>query len=293
MNRAARRAELGGHINVGRLGGFYPVRYYWRCDHLVANTPRILDDITAQGWPLSAARMLSNFGELTPKPAATRESLGVPDDAFVVLAMGRFDPWKSFDVLIASMKHLPGNVYLCLAGDGAPMAEFKALAEREGVAGRVRFLGWRKDQAALLGACDLLAVSAFHEPLGNVILEAWSLKVPVVAAASEGPGWLVEHGRTGLLCEPLNAVDMAAKIAEARANPALLKTMAENGHTKWATQFSKDVICRQYADFFREIKESGRTTSMPARMSRMLKGLALQYRNRPSQKEYRPDAVQG
>ncbi len=291
MNRAARRAEMGPHINVGRLGGFYPVRYYWRCDHLIANTPQIRDDIVGQGWPAHAAHMLSNFGELTPKPAATRASLDVPGDAVLLLAMGRFDPWKSFDVLISSLKHLPANVMLCLAGEGPPMAAFKAQAGEEGVADRIRFLGWRDDQAALLGACDLLVVPSFHEPLGNVILEAWSLQVPVVAAASEGPSWLITHGETGLLCEPQNPVDLADKIRQAVDNPALRASLAANGHAKWSGHFSKDTICRQYAAFFEDIRTNSRAPSMPARLGRMLKGFARQYRLRPSQKEYRPQAI--
>jgi glycosyltransferase involved in cell wall biosynthesis len=289
MNRAARRAELGPHINVGRLGGFYPVRYYWRCDHVIANTPQIHDDILSQGWPAHAAHMLSNFGELSPKPAASRASLGVPENAFLLLAMGRFDPWKSFDVLIAALKHLPPGVFLCLAGDGgeAVTAEFRALAARESVADRVRFLGWRNDQAALLGACDLCVVPSSHEPLGNVILEAWSLKVPVVAAASEGPSWLIDHGETGLLCQTLDAKDLAAKIRAAYDNPALLQTMAEKGHAKWSENFSKDVICRQYIAFFKDITENRRSPSMPARMTRMLKGLASRYTQRSSHNGHR------
>jgi glycosyltransferase involved in cell wall biosynthesis len=288
MNRAARRAEMGPHINVGRLGGFYPVRYYWRCNHLIANTPGIHTDIIRQGWPGSAAHMISNFGELTPEPPVSRASLGVPDDAFLLLGMGRFDPWKGFDVLIAAMKYLPQNTVLCLAGDGTPMPEFRALADREGVAGRVRFLGWRDDQAALLGACDLCVVPSSHEPLGNVILEAWSLGVPVVAAASEGPGWLITHGVTGLLCKKRDAADLAAKIAQARENPALLRGMAERGHAKWEANFSRQGICRQYLDFFNAILSGDRSLSMPARMTRMLKGLALQYRSQQEHKEFRP-----
>jgi glycosyltransferase involved in cell wall biosynthesis len=277
MNRAARRSELGRHINVGRMGGFYPVRYYWRCDHVIANTPQIHSHILKQGWPSHAAHMLSNFGELTPAPAASRASLGVPEDAFLLLAMGRFDPWKSFDVLISALKYLPPRIVLCLAGDGPAMADFQALAAKEGVADRVRFLGWRNDQAALLGACDLCVVPSSHEPLGNVILEAWSLNVPVVAAASEGPSWLISHGETGLLCQPLNAQDLAARINEAAGDPSLLRRLAENGHAKWAASFSKDMICRQYIDFFNHITANRRSPSMPARMSRMLKGMALRY----------------
>lgn len=286
MNRAARRAELGPHINVGRLGGFYPVRYYWRCDHLIANTPQIHQDILLQGWPAHAARMLTNFGELEPRPAASRAELGVPGDAFLVLALGRFDPWKGFNVLLSAMKHLPENVVLCLAGNGPPMEAFKRQVEADGVAGRVRFLGWRDDQAALLGASDLCVVSSLHEPLGNVILEAWSLGVPVVAAASEGPGWLIADGETGLLCAPGDARDMADKIRQAHDNPDLRRAMAANGHAKWQAQFSRETICRQYVDFFREITTNRRTPSLPARMSRMIRGLALQRRSRAAQKSH-------
>jgi len=287
MNRAARRAEMGSHINVGRLGGFYPVRYYWRCDHLIANTPQILDDITGQGWPAHAARMLSNFGELAPQPVADRASLGVPEDAFMLLAMGRFDPWKSFDTLISALKHLPEKTMLCLAGAGDRATLFEAHAVREGVSGRVKFLGWRDDQAALLGACDLCVVPSYHEPLGNVILEAWSLRAPVVAAASEGPRWLISHGETGLLCEPRNAADMAAKIREVQDSTALRQRLIEKGHAKWASSFSKEVICKQYAGFFKDVRTESRPSS-PVRLSRMLKGLALQSRSRPSQKEPGP-----
>jgi glycosyltransferase involved in cell wall biosynthesis len=292
MNRAARRAVVGPHINVGRLGGFYPVRYYWRCDHLIANTPQIYDDILGQGWPAHAAHMLSNFGELTTRPAATRAELGVPDDAFLLLAMGRFDPWKCFDVLISAMTYLPPHVVLCLAGDGAPMAAFQAQAAEQGVADRIRFLGWRDDQAALLGACDLLVVPSSHEPLGNVILEAWSLKVPVVAAASEGPSWLIANGETGLLCEPRNPLDLADTIRRAHDDPGLRQSLAERGQAKWGSQFCKDVICRQYIAFFEAIVGTHRAPSMPARVGRMLKGFAMQHRMRPTQKEYRPQASQ-
>jgi glycosyltransferase involved in cell wall biosynthesis len=161
----------------------------------------------------------------------------------------------------------------------------RAHAEIQGAGGE---RGRSNDQAALLGACDLCVVPSFHEPLGNVILEAWSLKVPVVAAASEGPSWLITDGQTGLLCEPLNKADLAAKIREAQDNPDLLRAMAEKGYAKWAGGFSKEIICRQYMNFFNEIRANERSPSMTARMGRMLKGFTRQYRPRPSQKEYRP-----
>ncbi|MEJ2228770.1 MAG: FkbM family methyltransferase [Alphaproteobacteria bacterium] len=284
MNRAARRAETGDHVNIGRLGGFYPVRYYWKCDHLVANTPQIYDDICAQGWPAQATRMISNFGELTPEPAAKRAALDVPEDAFMLLALGRFDPWKSFDVLISALKHLPENTYLCLAGMGARASLYRAHAISEGVAHRVRFLGWRDDQAALLKTCDLCVVPSHHEPLGNVILEAWSLGAPVVAAASEGPSWLISHGDTGMLAEPKNVSDLAEKISEVQQNAKLRQRIAANGNAKWANEFSKDIICRQYVSFLEEAIAAPRVSRL-TRISRLARGLAPLPSHRPSQKD--------
>ena len=49
MNRAARFAPRGDWVLAGRLGGFYDLSYYRRCDHLIANTRGIVDWITGQG----------------------------------------------------------------------------------------------------------------------------------------------------------------------------------------------------------------------------------------------------
>lgn len=280
MNRAARRAEIGPHINVGRMGGFYPVRYYWGCDHLIANTPQIHEDILAQGWPAHAARMISNFGELTPQPPADRAALGVPPGAFMLLALGRFDPWKGFDTLISALQYLPENVILCLAGTGERADLLQAHAVAEGVSARVKFLGWRNDQAALLRACDLCVVPSCHEPLSNVILEAWSQGVPVVATASEGPRWLIDDGDTGLLCELKNPTDLAAKIRKVHDDHALRDTLARNGNAKWVNSFSMNIICQQYVRFFEEISASRRPSAM-ARFSRLVKGVAQHSRHAP------------
>lgn len=253
MNRAGRRAVRGRHVNIGRLGGFYPVKNYRRCDYLIANTPQIRDHILRQGWPETRVRMISNFGELAPLAPASRAELEVPEDSFMLLALGRSDPWKGFDTLISALKELPDRTFLCLAGGGARMQELKAHALAEGVGGRVRFLGWRDDQAALLGAADLCVVPSYHEPLSNVTLEAWSLGVPVVAAASEGPSWLITPGETGLLCTPKDPHDLAAKIRQAMEDGDLRRTIAEGGHRKWQEQFSKKAICEQYLSFFREV----------------------------------------
>lgn len=252
MNRAARRLPRGPYVSVGRLGGWYPVKYYRSCDYLIGNSPGIHTHILEQGWPARRAVMISNFGELAPAPAADRRSLGVPDDAFLVMGLGRLDHSKGFDVLISAMEQLPVQAHLCIAGDGPVARDLAAQVEACGLKDRVHLLGWRTDQAALLKAADLCAFPSRQEPLGNVILEAWSLGVPVVSTRCEGPSWLVEDGINGLMATPGNAAELAAGIQRLIDDPALRARLGRAGHDKWQGGFSKAQICGQYLNFFEQ-----------------------------------------
>ena len=196
MSRAARFAPRGDWLLAGRLGGYYDLRRFRRCDHLVANTLGLVGWIERQGWPAARVHHLPNFSpDLAGAAPAT---LPVPAGAPTVLAMGRLHRNKAFDVLIRAMPRVPG-AHLVLVGDGPERDALIRLAAAEGVAARTHLLGWRGDQAALLAAATVLACPSRQEPLGNVVLEAFSAGVPVVAAASDGPRELIEHDETGLL----------------------------------------------------------------------------------------------
>lgn len=252
MNRAARRMPRGNFVKVGRLGGYYPLKYYTKCDWLIANTPDLERYIKDGGWPADRVRMLTNFGELDPTAPVSRASLETPEDAFVFLSMGRLHESKGFDTLIDSVARVEGG-YLWLAGTGELEGALKARAQSAGVADRVRFLGWRDDQAGLLQSADVCVVPSRHEPLSNVVLEAWSLSCPVVATASEGPGWLIEHGETGLL-SPVDDVEaLAANMRALKEAPEEAGRLAKAGNARWETDFSEEAISSQFIDFFREI----------------------------------------
>ena len=82
------------------------------------------------------------------------------------------------------------------------------------------FAGWRRDVGALLAAADALVLPSRVEPLGNVIIEAWSAGCPVVAAAVTGPRELIEDGVDGVLAPPEDAAALGAAIAGLLADPA-------------------------------------------------------------------------
>ncbi len=252
MNRAASMAPRGRWTVVGRLGGYYDLKYYRRCDHLVGNTRGLRDHLVAQGWPAKRAWYLPNFVDATPQPAADRSTLSTPADATVALLAGRLHPNKGIDVAIDAMTKLP-DTHLWIAGTGPLETALRRQAADADLAGRVHFLGWRDDLPALLAAADCLLCTSRHEPLGNVVLEGWAHRTPVVAAASQGPSELIENERTGLLVPVDDPAATAEALTRLAGDRALGATLAAAGCETYAARFSEAAVVARYREFFEEV----------------------------------------
>jgi glycosyltransferase involved in cell wall biosynthesis len=239
-------------VRVGRLGGYYDLKYYKNCDRLVGNTPDIRDWIVRQGWPAARVDYLPNFVDATRAPALDRAALDTPADAPLLLALGRLHENKAFDVLLDALADLPG-VYLWLGGAGPLDAALRAQAARLGIASRVRFLGWREDIGALIAACDVFACPSRHEPLGNVVIEAWARAKPVVAAASAGPAALIRDGEIGLLVPVDDAPALAAAVRRVLASDELRGRLASAGEAAYQANYTQEAVVRLYRDYFRSV----------------------------------------
>lgn len=250
LKRAVLATPRGPWALLARVGGYYDMAKYRRCDMLVANTPDIAADFARRGWPADRIATISSFAGLTPAPPAPRAALATPADAPLILGVGRLHRVKGWDVLLQALPALP-RAALWLAGDGPERGALERQAQALGVAERVRFLGWRDDAAALFAAADVVAVPSRHEPLGNVVIEAFSLRRPVVAAAVEGPSWLIRDGDSGLLVPAEDAAALAAALSRVLNDPALARRLAEGGRARYAEDFAEDAICARYDALFR------------------------------------------
>ena len=259
---ASRASRFAGRIRrggapwtlVGRLGGYYDLKYYRGCDHLVGNTRDLRDWFIRQGWPAERAHVVPNFAHdfAGLAPAALPAPPGMPR----LLALGRLHRNKGFDVLLRAMALLPG-VHLSLAGEGPERAALERLARELGVADRVAFLGWRQDTGALLAACDIFVCPSRHEPLGNVVLEAWSAARPVVAAAAQGPVELIREGETGLLVPKEEPAPLAAAIAGLLADPARAARLAGSGRAEFERAHAEAPVLARWHAFLRDVAPAG------------------------------------
>ena len=254
MGRAARHTPVGPWVLVGRLGGTYSIGQFAHCDHLVGNTPGMVDWIRGQGFPAARVHLLVNF--VADAWGAAPAALPVPEGARVVLAMGRLHRAKGFDVLIAAMTRLPADVHAVIAGEGPEREALAGLAARAGVGGRVHFLGWRDDTAALLAACDLLVCPSRHEPLGNVVLEAFSAGRPVVAASAEGPVWLLGDGARGILVPVESGVALAGAVGAMLDGPEMAARMAAAGRAYFEARFSERAVVAEWRAFCATVEKA-------------------------------------
>ncbi|MBR0672284.1 glycosyltransferase [Neoroseomonas soli] len=246
MNRAARFAPKGPWTLVGRLGGYYDLKYYRRCDHLVGNTRGIVRWIAEQGWPAARAHYLPNFVE--DLAGAAPAALPAPPGARRLLAMGRLHRNKGFDIALRALAQIPA-AHLSIAGEGPERAALEALARELGVADRVAFLGWRRDTGALLAGCEAFVCSSRHEPLGNIVLEAWSAGRPVVAIASQGPGELMTDGRDGVLVPDQDPAALAAAVARLLDDPSRAEALGHAGRAAYEGGFTEAAVVARWRDF--------------------------------------------
>jgi len=257
MNRATKKtpAGKGKFVKVARLGGYYDLKYYQDCDHLVGNTQDIVDYLVKEGWPAERAHYLPNFVSSERAEPVSRMDLSTPEDAPLLLSLGRLHENKAFDTLLKALARVPG-VYLWLAGEGPLRRELELQAEELGVRPRVRFLGWREDTAALFAAADVYICPSRHEPLGNVVLEGWAQGRPVVAADSLGPGTLIEHGENGVLCPVDDDKAMGDAIKWVFNDPEFARSLAEKGWETYQRDFTEEVVVQKYLEFFEKITQN-------------------------------------
>jgi glycosyltransferase involved in cell wall biosynthesis len=249
MNRASGLTPRGDWVLAGRLGGYYDLRHYRHCDHLIGNTRGIVAWLRARGWPAARTHYLPNFVD---DFAATPPATDLPPGRPLLLGLGRLHADKGFDIAIRALSRLPG-AHLAIAGEGPEETALRRLAAHVGTAARVHFLGWREDPGALLRAADLFVCSSRIEPLGNMVLEAWSAGCPLVAAAAAGPRELVRDGENGLVVPPEDPVALAAAIETLLTRPRRAEALARAGRTRFVEEFSRGPVLAAWRRFLATI----------------------------------------
>ena len=254
MSRASQHTPTGPWLKTARLGGYYALKYYQDCDHLVGNTQGICRYLRAGGVPADQVWYLPNFVEEQAQPA----TLTIDRSAYLgtrktlLLAAGRLHVNKAFDTILHALTQLPDSVLL-LAGEGSEQAGLLALADQLGVREQLVLVGWQDDLRPYYAVADAFICASRVEPLGNTVLEAWFNGCPIVAADADGPKELIVDGRTGLLFPREDAAALAACVNKLAGSATLRTDLIAEGQSVYAKGFRREVVLANYADFFQQI----------------------------------------
>ena len=229
------RIPVVAHVRGDQKGSPMMLSVFKLPDFFIAVSRWVSDSIGRIGVPDTSRTYIYDGIELDKLDlqadgAQFRSAHGIPQGAFVVGLVGLIIPWKGqrlfLDAAQLLVDVLPDAVFVIVGGTPSEFAHFEVelreLAQSPEFKGRVRFTGHVGDMAQVYNGVDIaLSASTSPEPLGTMIIESMTMARPILAPNHGGAVEMVSHGVTGLLFEPGNAADLAAKIRQLRDDPDL------------------------------------------------------------------------
>lgn len=251
MNRASKilpNERFNNEIVVGRLGGYYNLKNYSNCDYLIANTMDIKNFLIEKGWPSKKISVIPNFVNSNKE---TKKNINLSNNK-TIISMGRFHENKGFDILIKALSFLP-EFKLILVGSGPLNNFYVNLIKQYNLSKRVEIHNWTDNISKYLNSTSLLVCPSRHEPFGNIIIDGWAHKIPVIASNIGGPSILIKEGVNGLKFENEDVFDLVKKIKKLVNNKKLVEILTKNAYEDFRSQFSEKVIIEKYISFFKKI----------------------------------------
>jgi glycosyltransferase involved in cell wall biosynthesis len=187
-------------------------------------------------------------------PRADRAGFGLPDDALVLVTVGRIVPRKATVRLVQALRASGlANAHLLIVGDGPDAAAVRGAAAGAGLADRVHLLGQvpeeRKYQA--LSVADIFVSTSQHEGFGLVFLEAMAFGLPIICFDHGGQTDFLVDGETGRLV-PLNDLDRFAQSIVELQHAQVRREMAAKNR-RLVEDYFIDKCADRYESVFEEV----------------------------------------
>jgi glycosyltransferase involved in cell wall biosynthesis len=185
-----------------------------------------------------------------------RERFAIPKSARLVAIAARMNPWKGQYELIGAVSALRerfADLHVMILGANVPefRAEYERRAREGGVADRIHFGGYQKDVRPFLHECDLFALPSYGEPFGLAIVEAMSMRRPVLACNSGGVPEIITHGEDGWLVEERSIEAVAAGLTALLNDAELCRRMGERARetvrSRFTPQMQSDAVTARYS----------------------------------------------
>ena len=175
----------------------------------------------------------------------SRSELGIPDDAFVILFLGRKTEYKGLDTSLSAFFGIRQSVQRSFFIAAGPETDFSAgFWQRIDnpasliVLDRVSEL----EKWAVLSAADVLVLPSIGEAFGIVYLEAWACGIPVIGSSIPAVSSIVDDGENGFLIPPGDVECLQDRLIRLARHPELRERLGRNGRKKLERRFTVEAI---------------------------------------------------
>ncbi len=191
-----------------------------------------------------------------------RADFGLTDNDFVIGALGRLEPIKSYDILIKAFREVQEGTAcgknshkkttLMIVGGGSQEQTLKTLCSDLGISEKVIFVGYRTDAISFYPLFDCFVLSSQSEGLSIALLEALCFGLPIITTNQTPIHDVIEHNVNGLIVPTNNIQALAEAIKSLRENNDLRISMQKANKALVADRFSLKKTITSYHKIYTE-----------------------------------------
>jgi glycosyltransferase involved in cell wall biosynthesis len=225
----------------------------YRCADKVIAVSRALAEETAAFYRLPKERIVTIHNGIDLL-SFTDSQVG-ENREHTILSVGRLSWRKGYRYLIDAMPYVLSeypNARLLLLGDGDQKTPLQRHVKKLGIDNSVLFLGRVSAERlhSLYHEADVYVQPSLYEPLGIAILEAMSMRKPVVGTRVGGIPELITNDVEGLLVEPGNSLQLVRAIMHVFSDSSCRRRFGSNARKRVEREFTWEAIAEKTLDLY-------------------------------------------
>lgn len=170
--------------------------------------------------------------------------------------VGRLDRYKGVGFLLEAFKRVLARIStarLVIVGTGPDETLLKKTVARLQMQRSVHFKGRQEDVGAVLTDTDIFVLPTLSEGMSNVLLEAMSCGLPVVATSVGGNCDLIRHRQNGILVPPGDVPALSEALMEMLDNTALAQQLGDEARKTVQDHYSLECITDRYLNLYNRL----------------------------------------
>ena len=261
---------IGYRGTIGHLSKYNPASWFThlhpRLSHIIsvseAVRQHLINDVKIVAEKITTIYKGHNPEWYAHPDKIDLQSLGVPENAVTVGFAGNMRPVKGVDILIKALDYLPPEtkIHLLLIGDVRDKTVEKLISMPK-YKNRLTLTGFRSDAPSIINACNIFVMPSIErEGLPRAVIEAMTMKIPVIVSDVGGMPEQIINNECGLVVPPSNPKALADAIQKLATSPELCSNFGNAALMRIQSQFNIKTTINSMCGVFNKIHAQNKST---------------------------------